>query len=56
VLRGSGYLKIDNNAAEREVKKIAIGRENRLVYGERKGWPDSGGAVKPGIELPASST
>ena len=33
----SGYLDIDNNVAEREMKKIAIGRKNWLFTGSEKG-------------------
>jgi transposase len=33
----AGFLTIDNNAAEREMKQIAIGRKNWLFFGSPKG-------------------
>ncbi|HYV34629.1 MAG TPA: IS66 family transposase [Gemmataceae bacterium] len=33
----AGFLAIDNNAAEREMKRIAIGRKNYLFVGSEKG-------------------
>ncbi len=33
----AGYLAIDNNAAEREMKRIAIGRKNWLFVGSERG-------------------
>ena len=33
----AGFLAIDNNVAEREMKKIAIGRKNFLFVGSDKG-------------------
>jgi len=33
----AGFLAIDNNAAEREMKRIAIGRKNWLFFGSGKG-------------------
>jgi transposase len=33
----AGYLAIDNNVAEREMKRIAIGRKNWLFIGSRQG-------------------
>jgi transposase len=33
----AGFLSIDNNAAEREMKRIAIGRKNWLFVGSEKG-------------------
>lgn len=33
----AGYLAIDNNAAEREMKRIAIGRKNWLTIGSEQG-------------------
>ena len=33
----AGFLAIDNNAAEREMKRIAIGRKNWLFFGSDKG-------------------
>jgi transposase len=33
----AGYLCIDNNWAEREMKRIAIGRKNWLFFGNTKG-------------------
>lgn len=33
----AGFLAIDNNAAEREMKRIAIGRKNWLFVGSRQG-------------------
>jgi hypothetical protein len=33
-----GFLAIDNNAAEREMKRIAIGRKNWLTVGSPRGW------------------
>ena len=33
----AGFLEIDNNAAEREMKRIAIGRKNWLFVGSSKG-------------------
>src|SRR6266481_2565917 len=33
----AGYLAIDNNAAEREMKRIAIGRKNWLFVGSEQG-------------------
>jgi transposase len=34
---GAGFLAIDNNAAERETKRIAIGRKNWLTVGSPRG-------------------
>lgn len=33
----AGYLSIDNNAAEREMKRIALGRRNWLFFGSDRG-------------------
>ena len=33
----AGYLAIDNNVAEREMKKIAVGRKNWLTVGSPRG-------------------
>src|SRR5205807_7882621 len=33
----AGFLAIDNNAAEREMKRIAIGRKNWLFVGSEQG-------------------
>jgi transposase len=33
----AGFLSIDNNVAEREMKRIAIGRKNWLFFGSDKG-------------------
>ncbi len=33
----NGYLSIDNNAAEREMKQIALGRKNWMFFGSDKG-------------------
>ena len=33
----AGFLAIDNNAAEREMKRIAIGRKNWLTVGSPRG-------------------
>src|SRR6202007_3228304 len=33
----AGFLSIDNNVAEREMKRIAIGRKNWLVVGSEQG-------------------
>jgi hypothetical protein len=33
----AGFLAIDNNAAEREVKRVAIGRKNWLFVGSPQG-------------------
>jgi hypothetical protein len=34
---GAGFLAIDNNAAEREMKRVAIGRKNWLTVGSPRG-------------------
>ena len=34
-----GYLNIDNNAAERALKRVAIGRKNWLFAGNDRWWP-----------------
>src|SRR5262249_21757538 len=34
---GAGFLAIDNNASEREMKKVAIGRKNWLSVGSPRG-------------------
>jgi transposase len=34
---GAGFLAIDNNASERDIKKIAIGRKNWLTVGSPRG-------------------
>ena len=33
----AGFLAIDNNAAEREMKRVAIGRKNWLTVGSSRG-------------------
>jgi transposase len=49
-----GFLAIDNNAAEREMKKIAIGRKNWLFLGSDQGGQDRGRALQPGVQLSAA--
>ena len=49
-----GYLNIDNNASERALKRVAIGRKNWLFAGKRRGGRESRPVVEPHRRLPAA--
>ncbi len=50
----AGFLSIDNNAAERAMRPIALGKKNWLHLGSDKGGPDRGGADEHRPELPGT--
>jgi len=50
----AGCLAIDNNAAEREMKRVAIGRKNFLFRRQRQGRRDSSRVVQLYVELSAA--
>ena len=47
----AGFLSIDNNVAEREMKRIAIGRKNWLHCRLGEGRPDGGGVVQLHLDV-----
>ena len=51
----AGFLSIDNNVAEREMKRIAIGRKNWLFVGSDQGRHDGRGAVQLHVHLPSAA-
>src|SRR4029077_1190702 len=42
----AGFLALDNNAAEREMKRIAIGRKNWLFVGSPRGGKTAAGLLR----------
>ena len=50
LLSHQGFLQIDNNAAERAIKPVALGRKNWLFVGSDRG-ADGGGSPQHDDDL-----
>jgi hypothetical protein len=50
----AGFLTIDNNATEREVKRIVIGRKKLPDHWVATRRPDGGGALQLHVHVPAA--
>jgi transposase len=45
--RDDGHLEIDNNAAERSVRAVALGRKNYLLAGSDRGGESAAANLQP---------